>query len=558
MPLSLLWTTPEERSLAPRLGAETALDLQLAALARQLAPAAGDDRALLAILLNLCQDETVIRYRQDILSDWLALPALVPRFEAALTAIQTLESYLTYPDWHETALQKVAWRLSELENYVACVLLFAALLREAGDGLRSEGMIRLRQAVQAITEEAQFQQLQQELPQLMPRIRSIGSITVGINLDEDMRPTTATLLTANPYHFQASSMMSRLFPKKGDSGTTDRPLHDSRQVNTGGASFAVELRRTDSPFMPPLFRDLTLMLEDISRPVVQALKKYTALHSQFFVALKTEITFYLGAVRLIRRLEAAGLPVCVPQIAPAQERRTELAGLYNLHLALLVQGRGQPARETVVMNDARFTPDGRIFILTGPNMGGKTTYTGAVGVAQVLFQAGLHVPAVSARMSLADGIYTHFATEERPEGNTGRLGEEAQRLHAIFQQATGQSLILMNESLASTSLSEGLYLAREVVKILRVLGARAIFATHLHDLALECDRLNAETPGTSPIVSLVSLVELEERPGETTVRRTYRIVPGAPAGKSYAIELAAQYGLSYGQLLALLQERRVL
>jgi DNA mismatch repair ATPase MutS len=192
-------------------------------------------------------------------------------------------------------------------------------------------------------------------------------------------------------------------------------------------------------------------------------------------------------------------------------------------------------------------------VLTGPNQGGKTTYTQAVGLAHVLAQAGLFVPGERARISPADSIYTHFPVEERPDMESGRLGEEAQRLNDIFTRATRYSLVLLNESLASTSPGESLYLARDIVRTLRVLGARAIYATHLHELAADCDSLNAETPGDSQIVSLVSIVQEGGGTGEIT--QTYHIIPGPPRGRSYARELAARYGISYEQLIEMLRAR---
>ncbi len=90
-----------------------------------------------------------------------------------------------------------------------------------------------------------------------------------------------------------------------------------------------------------------------------------------------------------------------------------------------------------------------MWVLTGPNRGGKTTYTRAAGLAQVFFQAGLYVPAASARVSPVDAIHTHFPSREQ-----ARLDAEAGRLAAIFRQATPRSLILLNEALSGTSAPE--------------------------------------------------------------------------------------------------------
>jgi DNA mismatch repair ATPase MutS len=208
-----------------------------------------------------------------------------------------------------------------------------------------------------------------------------------------------------------------------------------------------------------------------------------------------------------------------------------------------------------VTNDVDLGEGGRIGILTGPNQGGKTTYTHMVGLCHILAQAGLWVPATRARISPVDNIYTHYPVAEQLEKATGRFGDEAQRLSHIFTRATGHSLILLNESLASTSPGESLYIAQDLVRILRRLGVRALFATHLHELAADVATLNANTAGDSVIVSLVASRRTE---GEDGTRRSFKIVPGQPLGRSYAQEIAVKYGISYDQLTTLLQKRGVL
>ena len=85
-----------------------------------------------------------------------------------------------------------------------------------------------------------------------------------------------------------------------------------------------------------------------------------------------------------------------------------------------------------------------------------------------------------------------------------------------------------------------------------MLGARALFVTHLHELAADCESINSEVSGDSRVQSLISLVEA----GEDGVRRTYQVVPAPPRGQSYAREIARQYGISFEQLQALLADGR--
>jgi len=256
----------------------------------------------------------------------------------------------------------------------------------------------------------------------------------------------------------------------------------------------------------------------------------------------------------MERLRSHGLPVCRPAIAPMTERVCDLHGAYNLNLALH-QMEHTTGTLPMVTNDIQMGDHGRIGILTGPNQGGKTTYTQMVGLCQILAQTGLWVPAARAQLSPVDNVYTHYPVAEQVARGTGRFGEEAQRLSHIFARGTRHSLLLLNESLASTNPGESLYIAQDVVRILRRLGARAIFATHLHELAADVEALNASTAGDSRIVSLVASRREAE---DSTPHRSYKIAPGPPLGRSYAREIAAQYGMSYDQLSSLLQQRGVL
>lgn len=556
---SLLWPPDSDTTVSHRADPDVQVDLNVRRLVRALALSPIYEKHVQAILLTLTTDVATIHYRQAVIDDLLAAPELVQEFEGTLETILTLEQYLTAPQWRDNLLRQVAWRLSELERYVEAVESLDHVL-QAAQALRSEALIGLRNTIHAVIESENFQNLRAELPILIPQIREVRSVTIGINLDSNMRPLAATVLSANPEAFEDQSLLTRLFGfnrRPQNDENAQRPLHNARNIQ-GINEHMIELDDRNSPFMPPLFKDLSELMDATSRPIVEALRKYTQVNSQFLIALKQDIAFYLGAVKMTRRLHDAGVALCQPEVVHQDERCVRLNAVYNINLAL--QHLYNPTQDPtdIIGNDVVFGDDGRIFILTGPNQGGKTTYTQAIGLAQLLFQAGLHVPAEHALMSPVDNIYTHFAKEERPNLEAGRLGEEAKRLNEIFQKATRYSLVLLNESLASTAAGESLYLARDVVRALRVLGVRAIFATHLHELAAAAATMNDETAGDSTIISVVSQVELETNADGQQVRRTYHIVPGPPTSQSYGIELAARYGLSYEQLTATLRSRNVL
>ena len=93
-------------------------------------------------------------------------------------------------------------------------------------------------------------------------------------------------------------------------------------------------------------------------------------------------------------------------------------------------------------------------------------------------------------LRLCDGIYTHFPVEEEKTVSLGRLGEEAERFNDICKTAGHESLLLFNESFATTSHTESLYIAEDVLKYLCCIGARTCFNTHMHELAENADKIS--------------------------------------------------------------------
>jgi hypothetical protein len=555
-PFSLLWpdeSGPSQPSSV--LHPQCVRDLELESTLAALTDGRPRQSSIRKILLNLCTDPGIIAYRQDVLDDLSHNPDFTSRLEGLMPDLSTLELSRISVDRRRSPLQEVAWRLGELEYLVNCVTGLNAVFAQAGDKVRAPGWCALRDHMAQVARDPVYQRLTRELPNLLRTIRAKVSVTIGVNLDDQFRPVAATLLSVNAQPFTSSTFLDRLLGHPGEGSKGLGPLHTVPDVPQGrGASGRRSSNRDVHPFMDPLFRDLAQVLDGVCQPVAQALRQYDNLHSGFLATLRDDLTFYLAAVRLMEGLRSRGLPVCRPEIAPMAERVCELHGAYNLNLALHQMAHAVDTAR-IVTNDVHLGDNGRICILTGPNQGGKTTYTQMVGVCQILAQAGLWVPAARARISPVDNIYTHYPLEEQVAKGTGRFGDEAQRLSLIFARGTRHSLVLLNESLASTNSGESLYIAQDIVRVLRRLGARAIFATHLHELAADLAALNASTAGDSLIVSLVASRRESADEGPS---RSYKIVPGPPLGRSYAREIATQYGISYDQLTALLQQRGVL
>jgi hypothetical protein len=562
---SLLWpegADPSPDSDRPRWGERTQADLGILELAEHLSPDSLYTEPILSFLLPLTTDLEIIRYRQEVLEDFLRVPEVAAVFGELQEPLLEIERLGGPPPAEQTPLQKTLYRIGELELYVECVEKLWTVLSSGRGKIKSTGLRELLEHLAGVRAQPAFRTMLEELPKLRLRYDTIAGITIGVNLDEGLHPIGATLLSIRHKPFKEGTFLSRLFGKgspEDEQGIA--PIHELPLKRVYGTYASVETYAREDPELFPLFKDLDLILAGITKPIAQILTQYLQVNTRPLAGLGDEVVFYLNGVRLMNRLIEAGLPVCRPEIATVEERVCGIDDLYNVNLALDMMNSEEPQSLAgeVVRNSIHFDDQGRIFILTGPNRGGKTVFTRAVGLAQVLFQAGLFVPGTRARISPVEAILSHFPTEEQPSLDAGRLGEEAGRINEVFRRITRHSLVLLNESLSTTSPGEGLYLARDIVRAIRMIGARAIYATHLHELG-DVAVVNGDCAGDSLAASLVAGSENVAAAGgsEPFVRRTYEIKPGPPQGISYARDIARKYGIELHQILATLKERQVL
>ncbi|MFT4004436.1 MAG: hypothetical protein QM683_01805 [Lacrimispora sp.] len=170
-----------------------------------------------------------------------------------------------------------------------------------------------------------------------------------------------------------------------------------------------------------------------------------------------------------------------------------------------------------------------MIIVTGPNQGGKTTFARMMGQLHYMASLGLFVPGTGAKLFLPDHIFTHFERQENQAAFSGKLQDDIIRIHEILSRATSNSLIVINEMFASTTLQDAVWLGKKVMKQISEMDALCVYVTFLEELSTFDDKT----------VSMVSTVEPDKR------TRTYKIVRKPADGKAYAAFIAQKYHLTY-------------
>ena len=316
---------------------------------------------------------------------------------------------------------------------------------------------------------------------------------------------------------------------EGESDYSAEVLRTFEKFKHGAVkSYLVDIR--DPPEMNHIEAAVLDMIAKLYPDEFTALDTFCSRNEDFLdptiAAFDRDVQFYVAYLGTIQPLRQSGLNFCYPEVSASKQIASEDG--FDLALAHKLVGEKAP----VVTNSFRLEGRERIFVVSGPNQGGKTTFARAFGQLHHLSSLGCPVPGRVARLFLFDTIFTHFEREEDIRSLRGKLEDDVVRIHTILEKASPDSIIILNEIFASTTLHDAVLLGRRVMDRIRELDALCVCVTFVVELA------EGDT-----VASLLSTVDPAD-----PARRTFKIVRGVADGLAYALAIAAKYQLTYDAL----------
>lgn len=554
---------PDQKLEYKKLSELTVHDIGMDSVLLKLSKEKNEQTYITNVMKLVTCDVHNAQYRSDVFDDIYRNKAMREELLELLDRVNFLKEYGSYKHDgdHEPGVWDLVHRLEEIRDYIDSIEAIQKCLE--GADLRSEGLLGLKKYVSDLYEDNGFEGLKKDIAELKADTNNLKSVTVGINLNERFEASGIGLISVNSRPFSKSTMVRHFVDKVSAKDNVKASTDWDENYRFDEIQAKGPLGGRDE-FIPPVFSPLAMMsmmkvseADDTTKSVTNymdkitdrllsqtvkhlrsVLNKYTMVTVTDITDLMPEFIYYIRWAEYVENMTDKGALFCKPCVheAGSSTKSMDAQGIYNIKL--LTEHAGETAAD-IVRNDLDFTDEHTLYILTGANMGGKTTITQTVGQLFFMAQGGIYVPGTKFEYVPVDAIYTHFPADEDKTMDLGRLGEECKRFKELYEPATDKSLLLLNETFSTTSFEEGYFIARDCSRAILKKGIRTIYNTHMHKLAIEIDELNDDAV-TAKAASLV--VKADEG------RRLYEVEVGPPKGLSYAKDIAEKYGVTYDML----------
>jgi DNA mismatch repair protein MutS len=455
-------------------------------------------------LFGHLRDADAVRYRQEVFRD-LEDPVLlreIRRFDGQMTEVR---AHLSQLESMQYRYQREGWLLDAAAIYCEAVRSVAAHLASARLGSRALAAFRDYLARYAAS------------AGLTALVRDTGDRKDALRRIRYCTRIRGDRVDVTRYQEEAdySAAVLKTFERFKQGAVKDYRIH--YRTRPGMNHVAAQIVDLVARLFPEEFA---------------ALDEYFSRHAAFLDEgirqVHAELQFYLAYLDYIGPVRAAGLSFCYPDVS-ASSKEVHAAGTFDLALARKLVTDGTP----VVTNDFRLEGRERIAVVTGPNQGGKTTFARTFGQLHHLASVGCPVPGSAARLFLFNRIFAHFQREEDLAAMRGKLEDDLVRIGAILRAATPDSIVILNETFASTTTRDARFLGTKLLTKVMRLDALCVYVTFVDELASLGEK----------VISMMSTV-VPQNPAD----RTYKVVRKPADGLAYALAIAEKYDLTYERL----------
>jgi DNA mismatch repair protein MutS len=456
------------------------------------------------VLFGHLRDVDTVRYRQEVFQD-LEDPALFGHVAGFADLMSRVRVHLDQLAKIQHRYHREGWFLDAASIYCDATASLAEQLASAQ--ISSRGLLALRDYLASYVTSAGFTALVSET---RDRKEALGRIRY------------CTRIRGNRVD------VSRYQDEADYSATVLETFERFKQ----GAVADYQVRYRTWPGMNHVAAQIVDLVARLFPEEFTALDEYCGRHAAFLDEgirrANQELQFYIAYLDHIRPLRSGGLQFCYPEVS-VSSKDVLAVDTFDMALADKLVADGKP----VVTNEFRLQGRERIFVVTGPNQGGKTTFARTFGQIHYLGSVGCPVPGSSARLFLFDRLFTHFAREEDLTKMSGKLEDDLLRIGEILRTATSGSIVILNEIFSSTTLHDAGFLGSKLMKKVMQLDALCVYVTFVDELASMGDS----------VVSMMTTI-VPENPAE----RTYKVVRKPADGLAHALAIAEKYGLTYERL----------
>ena len=369
---------------------------------------------------------------------------------------------------------------------------------------------------------------------------------VGLEIRDSPEYRTLAALLDHEDHLGELTLRVRL----GADGRIRRLSVEELAENTVNVFHRSPLRRW-ADRVKLRFRGFDLDRREVVNRLIVAVYGEIAPTLRTILQLIGHLEVYLGALAFAESARRQGLEVTLAEIAGDGTDGLRIERLFN---PLLLEPESEAVDPPVPCDLAPRSPTPTV-IVTGPNSGGKTRLLQAVGIAQVLGQAGLFVAARRARLALVPGLFVSLIEQASAHQTEGRLGAELMRIRRLFEECRPGSMILLDELCSGTNPSEAVEIVSLVLDLLRGVSSTALITTHFLDYTRSLQAAEAganggdaggELPGSE--LEFLRVVSTEDHVP------TYQFTDGV-AETSLASNTARRMGVTFDSLADLLVQR---